>query len=520
MLQTFIVDGANELTNVTRTGTFTLNGATPAPASSVTVNGLAAQTYGDFTFAATNLALANGANTFTTIAQNVYGVLATNIPTVNLPSSVNLAFDNNGNLTNDGARTFTYDSENQLTNVFVTGQWRSDFIYDGLNRRRMERDYAWQGGQWLKTNEVRYICDGPLPIQELFFNPQLSTNNPQQIVTYTRGLDLSGSLGQAGGIGGLLARTDTNGSTFYHADGAGNITALMDGGENIVARYLYNPFGKLIGQWGTMAGVNEMQFSSMPFQNLSGLSLYPYRAYNPNLQRWLNQDPIVERGGINLYGYVGNNPAGPIDPLGLEGNPISLYAPGLADGRWNSDPFGANGSFYGPGLFGPTPLPREQANKNAVDNAFITTFIDAVLNGTEEQREADEKFHQDHPNLAFINDALTFGASVEMGKFGEVPCESKPPILYRKGRPSPSNLKTRPGEGYVSFRDSLSNPWPRTGPTVFPPGADYFGIDTSQLAEGNLIYDNAPPGHVSVQGVSPDVLKNAVIPSTRGTFPE
>jgi hypothetical protein len=61
---------------------------------------------------------------------------------------------------------------------------------------------------------------------------------------YTRGLDLSGSLQGAGGIGGLLARTDANGSTFYHSDAAGNITALMDGQENIVARYLYNPFWK------------------------------------------------------------------------------------------------------------------------------------------------------------------------------------------------------------------------------------------------------------------------------------
>ncbi len=67
-------DAANELTNVTRAGTFTESGATPAPATSVTVNGQVAQTYGDFTFAATNLSLVNGTNTFTNIAQNAYGV--------------------------------------------------------------------------------------------------------------------------------------------------------------------------------------------------------------------------------------------------------------------------------------------------------------------------------------------------------------------------------------------------------------------------------------------------------------
>ena len=92
----------------------------------------------------------------------------------------------------------------------------------------------------------------------------------------------------------------------------------MDDSENIAARYLYNPFGKLIGQWGTMAGVNEMQFSSMPRHNLSGMALYSFRAYEPNLQRWLNQDPIQERGGLNLYRFVDNIPVNKVDPLGLQ----------------------------------------------------------------------------------------------------------------------------------------------------------------------------------------------------------
>ena len=84
------------------------------------------------------------------------------------------------------------------------------------------------------------------------------------LVTYTRGPDMSGSLPSAGVIGGLLARTDANGSAYYHADGNGNITALLDSQENMVARYLYNPFGKLIGQWGTLADANRMRFPPCP----------------------------------------------------------------------------------------------------------------------------------------------------------------------------------------------------------------------------------------------------------------
>jgi len=306
--QTFNVDAANELTSVSRSGAFTVSGAIPAPATNVTVNGQTAQVYGDFTFASTNNSLVNGANPFTVVAQNIYGAASTNSFTANLPSSVGLSSDNNGSLTNDGTRSFGYDSENQLTNITVAGQWRSDFVYDGLNRRRIARDYSWNGSAWVETNEVRYIYDGNLLIQE-----RDASNNP--LVTYTRGVDLNDGLWSSGGIGGLLARTDTNGSTFYRADGSGNITALMDSDENIVGRYLYNPFGKLIGQWGAMANANEMQFSSMPQRR--GISLYAYRGYSPDLNRWLNQDPIQERGGLNVYAFAYNSPANFADPLGL-----------------------------------------------------------------------------------------------------------------------------------------------------------------------------------------------------------
>ena len=313
--QTFTTDAANELTGVTRTGTFTVSGATPAPATSVTVNGLAAQTYGDFTFAATNLSLASGNNTFTNIAQNSYGLMATNILTLNLPSSVTLNSDGNGNLTNDGSRSFGYDAENQLTNITLAGSWKSDFVYDGFNRRRIARDFVWQSSAWVLTNETHYIYDGRLLIQER------DTNN-NSLVTYTRGLDLGGSLRRKGGIGGLLARTDTNGSTFYHADGNGNITALIDAQENIVGRYMYGPFGKLLGQWGALAPVNVMQFSSKP--SYRGLDDFGLRWLMPDLDRFANQDPIGEKGGINLYRFAGNNPLNKIDPLGLQIPPQAL----------------------------------------------------------------------------------------------------------------------------------------------------------------------------------------------------
>jgi hypothetical protein len=39
--------------------------------------------------------------------------------------------------------------------------------------------------------------------------------------------------------------------------------------------------------------------------------------YNPATGRWLNRDPVCERGGVNLYGFSANNPVAFIDALGL-----------------------------------------------------------------------------------------------------------------------------------------------------------------------------------------------------------
>ena len=70
---------------------------------------------------------------------------------------------------------------------------RDDLETTLLLRRRVAKEYAWQSSAWVKTNEVRYVYDGNLVLQERDAN-----NLPK--VTYTRGDDLSHSPQGAGGI--------------------------------------------------------------------------------------------------------------------------------------------------------------------------------------------------------------------------------------------------------------------------------------------------------------------------------
>ena len=317
LLQRFNINSLNELTTVTNGGRLTVAGGTIRPVTNVTVNTSNAVVYADVTFASTNQPWVNGNNTYTAIAKDIWGQRATNTVTVNLQGTNSYTYDLNGNLLSDGWRGFDYDDENQLVRVTVTNSWKSEFTYDGKMRRRILKEFTWSGSSWTQTNEVRFIYDGNLVVLE-------RNASDQPLVEYTRGNDLSGTLQGAGGIGGLLARSQDSlpGTPFYavhsyyHADGNGNVTMLIDASQLVMAKYLYDPYGNTLAQSGLLADANTYRFSSKEWNANSGLYYYLYRLCDPNLQRWLNRDPIGEFGGINLYGFVANCPLMRVDSNG------------------------------------------------------------------------------------------------------------------------------------------------------------------------------------------------------------
>lgn len=325
LMQRFNVNNLNALTTVTNGGRLTVAGSTFGPATNVTVNTSNAFLYLDGAFASTNHLWVNGNNTYAAIAKDAYGRLDTNTVTVSLAGTNNYAYDLNGNLLSDGKRGFDYDDENQLIRVTVTNQWKSEFSYDGKMRRRIRKEYTWNGS-WQLASETRYVYDGNLVMQERDGN-----NVPQ--VTYTRGSGLSGSLEGAGGIGGLLARTDMTSTisnpqsafahAYYHADGNGNVTMLLTTNQSVAAQYNYDSYGNVLGMSGDLAEANLYRFSSKEVHPNSGLVYYLYRYYDANLQRWPNRDPLGEfTDGPNLYAFVRNRAVNFIDIDGL-----SLWGP-------------------------------------------------------------------------------------------------------------------------------------------------------------------------------------------------
>jgi RHS repeat-associated protein len=242
------------------------------------------------------------------------------------------------NLTADGRWLYTWDAENRLTametqTAAVTAgvpKQKLEFSYDAQSRRVAKKVSNWSGTAYTVAIETRFIYDGWNLLAEV---NALAANTP--IRTYVWGLDLSGSTQGAGGVGGLLA-VNSGTSTYAAAyDGNGNVSALVNAADGtLAARYDYNAFGERVLTDGPAALLNPFRFSTKYEDPESGLLYYGFRYYNPSTGRWPSRDPIEEQGGVNLYGFVGNDPVGSVDVLGLAGY--------FFDGTGNSPKSGTN----------------------------------------------------------------------------------------------------------------------------------------------------------------------------------
>ena len=239
------------------------------------------------------------------------------------PTNVTLTHDEDGNCTFDGVWELTWDAENRLIQAVKSEDKKIVFDYDYLHRRVRKRTWTWNTGtsDW-NTNPAtdrKSVFDGWNVVLELN-----GLDSDEVTNKFTWGLDLSGTLTGAGGIGGLLATEEVAASKsyLYFYDANGNVSELLDRADGSVdAHYEYYPFGGKIVATGPYASSNNFRFSTKYFELDLAAYYYGFRWHKPKLGRWLSEDPIGEMGGPNLYAMVRNNPISLVDLFGL--------APGL-----------------------------------------------------------------------------------------------------------------------------------------------------------------------------------------------
>jgi RHS repeat-associated protein len=258
---------------------------TTAPLKNATTNALIKQyTYG-YDTASNRTSELVGAVTTTSTPNNVNEIISQTGG-----ANRTLSYDLNGNITSDGGtRTFEWDAANHLLAINYTGATtRSEFTYDGHGRvaKIVEKT-----GSTINSTRKFVWCG----------NDKCEYRDATDTVTlrvYPQG-ELSG--------------TKPN---FYTRDHLGSVREMFGSTGTTVARYDYDPYGRSTTVLGTTP--TDMNFTGLYRHAKSNLDLAVFRAYDPDLGRWLSRDPIAEKGGLNLHGYVFNDPVRLDDPLGLD----------------------------------------------------------------------------------------------------------------------------------------------------------------------------------------------------------
>jgi len=209
-------------------------------------------------------------------------------------------YNNNGNMTSksdaSGTTQLVWDFENRLTQVVTPASGSVTYKYDALGRRIQRTPSS-----GVSTN---FIYDGQEVVRDI--------NSDGSTAEYLNGPGIDNKIRQKG---------SSSSSTYYFSqDHLGSTTALTGANGKLIEQIAYDAYGNSGGSPRT-----RYDYTGRERDQLTGLLYYRARFYDPQLGRFISEDPIGLAGGINSFAYVGNNPQNAKDPSGLYEIDVHYY---------------------------------------------------------------------------------------------------------------------------------------------------------------------------------------------------
>jgi RHS repeat-associated protein len=321
----YSTNSLNQLTSLAPHGSIALTGLAPTAANvTFKVNGgtnQATARQGDFFHQVHPVTNSTTAQWLSLEIDSTFGGSSTRTVYLGRVGQVHL-YDYDGNLTSNERWDYTWNAEGQLAAMQTTAaavsvgapNQRLQFTYDHMGRRVGKQMLAFSGGQWNVVSERRIVHDAWNEIAEY----TVAGSTLTFAASYTWGLDVTGDLARAGGVGALLQCTFAGqGSHAVVYDGNGNVGGLVNRSTGeLSAVYEYGPFGETLRATGPLAQTNPFRFSSKRTDNETGLVHYGFRYLDTATGRWLGRDPVEEKGGLNLHGFLHNDAINHWDYLG------------------------------------------------------------------------------------------------------------------------------------------------------------------------------------------------------------
>ena len=266
-----------------------------------------------------------------------------------------------------GTVTYTYDNQGQL--LSAAGDTTYTYTYDGAGNILTASDgtathsYTYGDTDW---KDLLTGFDGQAIIYDAIGNPTSYCNGTRWAMTWENGRSLAtasdgtSSLSFAYDANGLRTSKTVNGVSYryYYASGRlmrmswgtniidffydesgqpyamkyngtayyyitnlqGDVMRIVDGSQNTVTSYDYDPYGKVISATGTLANINPLRYRGYVYDQETGFYYLQSRYYDPTVARFINADGYASAGqellGKNMFAYCKNNPITMVDDSG------------------------------------------------------------------------------------------------------------------------------------------------------------------------------------------------------------